>query len=91
MDIQDYVNTNNDSKEYDKIIEELQIMKSNNTPIEEGLFKAVLGGVAGMTFMPSLMGFVCDALGIDKKGQLGSLMTSRFLLTFVCGKMGWKA
>ena len=64
MDIKDYVNdssSNNDNiEQYNQIIEELQNLKESNVPIQEGLFKAVLGGIAGMIFMPSLMGFICE-------------------------------
>ena len=35
-----------------------------------------------------ILGALCDALGINPKGALGSLMTSRLIMTAVAGKIG---
>lgn len=57
--------------------------------VDEGLFKAVLGGAAGMTVAPAIMKALCSVLGVDPKGQFGSILTSRLVLTALCAKMGW--
>ena len=75
---------------YDKIIAKLQEAKENGTPIEEGLIGAVIGGVAGATIGPKVMKAICKALGVDEKGPLGSLITSRLILTAVGTSVGWK-
>ncbi len=75
---------------YDKIIAQLQEAKDNNTPIEEGIIGAVIGGVAGATIGPKVMKAICKALGVDEKGPLGSLITSRLILTAVGTSVGWK-
>ena len=76
------------SSQYDKIIESLQEAKENNMPLDEGLLWALVGGAAGFTFGPRIMNAICDALGINPKGALGSLMTSRLIMTAVAGKIG---
>lgn len=75
---------------YDKIIAQLQEAKENDTPIEEGIIGAVIGGVAGATIGPKVMKAICKALGVDEKGPLGSLITSRLILTAVGTSVGWK-
>lgn len=75
---------------YDYIIEQLQECKNNNVPLDEGLFKAIFGGVGGATIGPPLMKGVCKVLGIDEKGSMGSLMTSRLTLTALGAYLGWK-
>jgi hypothetical protein len=79
----------NESQIYDEIIGKLQEAKENGIPLEEGLLGGLIGGVAGATFGPSVMKAVCKALGIDERGPLGSLMTSRLILTAVGAKVGW--
>lgn len=74
--------------QYDKIIEALQEAKANQTPLDEGILGALVGGAAGFTFGPRIMNAICDALGINPKGALGSLMTSRLIMTAVAGKIG---
>lgn len=75
---------------YDEIIKVLQESKENNIPIDEGVVKALLGGVAGATVGPSIMKAVCKVLGISESGALGNLMTSRLILTALAGYLGWK-
>jgi hypothetical protein len=75
---------------YDEIIKVLQESKENNIPIDEGVVKALLGGVAGATVGPSIMKGVCKVLGISESGALGNLMTSRLILTALAGYLGWK-
>lgn len=74
--------------QYDRVIEALQKAKEEQLPIDEGLLGALVGGAAGFTFGPRIMKAICSALGIDEKGALGSLMTSRLIMTAVAGKIG---
>lgn len=80
----------NESIVYDEMIQKLQEAKESGTPIDEGLFGALVGGIAGITIAPSIMKAVCKVLGIDVKGQFGSLITSRLILTALCAEMGWR-
>ena len=57
---------------YDDMIQKLQEAKEAGKPIDEGLFGAIIGGIAGMTIAPSVMKAICKILGIDVKGQFGS-------------------
>ena len=75
---------------YDDMIQKLQEAKENGKPIDEGLLGAIVGGIAGVTIAPSVMRAVCKILGIDTKGQFGSLMTSRLVLAALCTEMGWR-
>ena len=79
-----------ESMMYDDMIQKLQEAKEAGKPIDEGLFGAIIGGIAGMTIAPSVMKAICKILGIDVKGQFGSLMTSRLVLTALCTEMGWR-
>ena len=75
---------------YDDMIKKLQEAKESGTPIDEGLLGAVIGGIAGITIAPYVMKAVCKILGIDTKGQFGSLITSRLVLAALCTEMGWR-
>jgi len=75
---------------YDDIIQKLQEAKEAGTPIEEGILGAIVGGLTGATFGPKLGQAICSALGIDPKGALGSLITSRLILTAIGTKIGMK-
>lgn len=77
------------SKSYDTIIEKLIEAKNKKLPLNEGLFTSILGGVVGASFGPAVMKAVCEALGINEKGPLGSLITSRLILGAVGAKIGW--
>lgn len=80
----------NESMVYEEVIQKLQEAKESGTPIDEGLFGALVGGIAGITIAPSIMKAVCKILGIDPKGQFGSLITSRLILTALCAELGWR-
>lgn len=77
-------------KQYDKAIALLQEAKENGEPIDEGLFKAIFGGLVGATAGPAIGKALCKTLGLDEKGMLGNLLTSRLFLTALGGYMGWK-
>ena len=79
----------NESFIYDDMIQKLQEAKEAGTPIDEGLIGALVGGIAGVTIAPSIMKAVCKILGVDPKGQFGSLITSRLVLGALCAEMGW--
>lgn len=79
-----------EDKQYDMLIEALQEAKEKQLPITEGLFSSILGGTVGITFGPAVMKAVCNALGIDLKGALGNLMTSRLIVGAVGAKIGWR-
>lgn len=76
--------------QYDRIIEALNDAKENKLPIDEGILGALVGGSSGFVFGPKVMTAICSALGIDPRGALGSLMTSRLIMTAVAGKIGAK-
>ena len=80
----------NESLVYDEIIQKLTEAKENGTPIDEGLFGAVAGAAGGLVFGPKIMTTICNVLGIDVKGALGSLMTSRLIVTAAATKLGWR-
>ena len=86
-DIESYLT---ESAQYDDVITRLNEAKEQGIPIEEGIIGALVGGVAGVTLAPSLMKAVCKVLGVDTKGQFGSLLTSRLVLGAVCAELGWK-
>ena len=75
---------------YDTIIQKLQEAKENNIPIEEGILGALTGGLIGATIGPSVMKAICKILGVDERGQFGSLLTSRMMTTALGAVMGWK-
>ena len=90
--LQDFVDEQpiNEAAVYDDIIQKLTEAKENGTPIDEGLIGAVVGGAGGMIFGPKIMTTICNVLGIDVKGALGSLMTSRLIVTAAATKLGWR-
>ena len=93
--IQEIANENNvqisESSMYDDMITKLTEAKENGTPIDEGLFGAIFGGLTGAVAGPAIGRALCKTLGLDEKGMLGNLLTSRLFLTALGGYMGWKA
>ena len=49
-----------------------------------------LGGLSGAIAGPAIGKAFCKALGIDERGSLGNLMTSRLVLGAVGTYVGWK-
>lgn len=90
--IDKFINDNQITEEltYDNVIQKLQEAKEAGTPIDEGILGAIGGALLGASFGPKLGNAICSALGIDPKGALGSLMTSRLILGSIGAKMGWK-
>lgn len=84
----------NSKKVYDYIIEANEIAKANNQSlddvIDEGLFSSIIGGAIGATVGQSIMKAFCKCLGIDEKGTLGNLLTSRLVLTAMGAQLGYK-
>ena len=75
---------------YDKIIQKLQEAKEQELPLDEGILGALTGGLLGATIGPSVMKAICKILGVDERGQFGSLLTSRMMTTALGAAMGWK-
>ena len=75
---------------YDDVIQKLQEAKEAGMPIDEGILGAIGGAILGASFGPKLGNAICSGLGIDPKGALGSLITSRLVLGAIGLKMGWK-
>jgi len=78
----------------DYIIEVSQKAQAEGKPvaelIDEGLLSSIVGGVIGGTAGKSIMEAVCKALGIDSRSTLGTLLTSRMVLTAVGAYLGYK-
>ena len=93
--IQEIANENDvqisESSMYDDMITKLTEAKENGTPIDEGLFGAIFGGLTGAVAGPAIGRASCKTLGLDEKGMLGNLLTSRLFLTALGGYMGWKS
>lgn len=86
-----YSNSNiNEDLVYDKLIQRLSVAKEAGIPIEEGIFGAIAGGILGATVGPKVMKAICKILGVDERGQFGSLLTSRMMTTALGTAMGWK-
>lgn len=84
-----------DSKKlYNYIVESAEIAQKENVPLDDVLDEGVLGSLFGMaagaTIGPSIMKAVCKILGIDEKGTLGSLMTSKVVLAALGTQLGYK-
>ena len=63
--------------------------KSLDDVMDEGLFTALLGGVAGATIGPAIMRAICKILGISEQGSLGKLMTSSLVLGALGAELGY--
>jgi len=49
--------------------------------IDEGIFGGLIGGLSGAIVGPAIGRALCSVLGIDQKGILGKLLTSRLVTT----------
>lgn len=78
------------NKVYDQLITMLSEAKGNNTPIDEGLGKAIIGGLVGISAGPAIMKGVAKVLGIQENGALYNLMTSKLIITALASYLGWK-
>ena len=63
--------------------------KSLDDVMDEGLFTALLGGVAGSTIGPAIMKAICRVLGISEQGTLGKLLTSSLVLGAMGAELGF--
>ena len=90
--IDKFINNNQITEEltYEDVIKKLQEAKEAGTPIDEGILGAIGGAILGAAWGPKLGNAICSGLGIDPKGALGSLITSRLVLGAIGAKMGWK-
>lgn len=82
---------NNLTEQYNKVIELLENARDTEQPIDEGLFKSIFGGLTGAVAGPAIGRALCKTLGLDERGMLGNLLTSRLFLTALGGYMGWKS
>ena len=84
----------NSKKLYNYIVESAEIAKKENLPLkdvlDEGIFGSLVGIAAGATIGPAIMKAVCKVLGIDEKGVLGNLMTSRVVLAAMGSQLGYQ-
>ena len=87
----EYAETINEDQIYDNLIGDLQKAKEEELPVNEGIIEALIGGTGAAIAGPSIMKAVCNVLGIDQKGPLGNLMTSRLILTAMAAKLGMRA
>lgn len=74
-----------EDEKYNIILEKL----NNGGYIDEGLLGGIVGGAAGALAGPAIGKAICKALGIDEKGHLGKLLTSRLVTTAVAAKLGY--
>lgn len=63
--------------------------KSIDDVMDEGLFTALLGGVAGATIGPAIMKAICKILGISEQGLLGRTLTSSVVLGALGTELGF--
>ena len=84
----------NSKKVYDYIVEAYDIAQKEDKKLEdvidEGLFGSLIGGAIGATVGQSIMKAVCKCLGIDEKGTLGNLLTSKLVLTAMGAQLGYR-
>jgi len=66
-------------KVYNIILEKIE----NEEEIDEGFLGGIIGGAAGALVGPAIGRAMCKALGIDEKGTLGKLLTSRLVTTAI--------
>jgi hypothetical protein len=77
-----------DINEAEKAYEEILTKIQNNEEIEEGFLGGLIGGAAGALAGPAIGRAICKALGIDQKGTLGKMLTSRLVTTAIGVALG---
>lgn len=75
---------------YNEVVNKLLEAKEAGKPLDEGILGAITGGILGATIGPSITRALCKILGVDERGQFGSLLTSRMVTTALGAAMGWK-
>jgi len=70
---------NEAEKAYNVILEKIK----NGEEIEEGFLGGLIGGAAGALVGPAIGKAICKALGIEERGTLGKLLTSRLVTTAI--------
>ena len=73
--------TDEELNEAEKTYEELVRRLENGEEIDEGLLGGLAGGAVGALAGPAIGRAICKVLGIDPKGNLGRLLTSRLVTT----------
>jgi uncharacterized protein YcfJ len=68
-------------QEAEDLYEELIRRLENGEEIDEGLLGGLAGGAVGALAGPAIGKAICKVLGIDPKGNLGRLLTSRLVTT----------
>lgn len=75
--------TQEEVNEAEKAFEEILEKVKNGQEIDEGFLGGLIGGAAGALVGPAIGRAICKALGIDEKGTLGKLLTSRLVTTAI--------
>jgi hypothetical protein len=68
-------------KEAERVYEEIIKKLEAGEDIDEGLLSGLAGGAIGALAGPTVGKAICKVLGIDPKGTLGKLLTSRLVST----------
>lgn len=56
---------------------------NKGTEIDEGFLSGLIGGTVGALAGPAIGRAICKALGIEERGTLGKLLTSRLVTTAI--------
>lgn len=64
---------------YNIILEKIK----NGEEVDEGFLGGLIGGAAGALVGPAIGRAICKALGIEERGTLGKLLTSRLVTTAI--------
>ena len=69
---------------YESILNRLK----NGEEVDEGFLSGLIGGGIGALAGPTIGKAICKALGIDEKGTLGKMLTSRLVTTAIGVALG---
>lgn len=75
-------------QEAERVYSELVKSLENGEGVDEGFFGSLIGGGLGALAGPTIGKAICSVLGIDEKGSLGRLLTSRLITTALGYKIG---